>query len=376
MIRTIKKIYEGNILKKDGVIGVGLGYKIKDGEITDKKCINVFVKEKKNRDLLKRKDVVPKRLLGFFQTDVIDAGGEFKDMSAWRKKHRPLRIGASCSWEGLTACSNGLPLYTDKNWVMMNKHCLNPHGSKEGDRVLQPAPADGGTKKDTVGYLTKYFFPVSSKKKDNIDVALYELIEEMEEVDVVGREYIPETRYLNKGDLLKDIEGGGRTIGKDVTGIIISIDMTAKVRGEENGKNVVRQFKNCVLSLNSDGDNPIVMGGDSSSPRFVDDRPLLQTFAGSEVAAIFNQTQKSIDWFKKEFGLNLKLKKPMKKEGYIALDRRYCTDKKVITNYGLNFRKEPGLDGEIITTLNKGAKFEILEYAGYNDKYHWVKIKI
>ena len=370
MIKLIKAIYKNRLLDKKFVNGVGIGYKIKDGEITDKKCIIVTVTEKIKKDFLKESDLVPKKLLGLFQTDVVEVG----DLQAmWRDKHRPVKMGSSCSWEGLTACSTGLPIW-DRNgnpYLMMNGHCVWADGkAKVGDRVLQPAPADGGTKDDKIGEVTD----MNAKREGNdaIDLSVVKLTEEVLQEDVAGHTYTPKTRYLKQSDLLKKVKGGGRTIGERREGVITSIDFTAQVRN--NNGDVVR-YEDCVLSLNADPDgDAIVKGGDSSSIRFVDNMPLVQTFAGSAVAAIFNQTQKSLDYAEAIWDKKFSLKKPEEPiEGYLVLHREYLTGDETLVN--LNIRKKPEIGDNIIKTLPKGTKLNIISYEGYKDDYHWVKVK-
>lgn len=373
MIKLILWIYKNIILSKKNVNGVGTGYRIKDGKITKDKCIIVGVKHKQPLEELKLEDVVPKSIMGV-GVDVLDVG-DIKLM--WKKKHRPMKLGASACWEGLTACSFGLPLYTETDkYVLMNQHCTNPHGSKPGDALVNPSPVDQANDQINlkIGEINEIYFPVSHKRTDNIDLALPVLSTECEHRDVEGVSYIPETRKLTNRDLLKNIWGGGRTLGERRKGIIISIDFEATVRGIYNGNTVYIKFPDCVLSLNSDGENPIVRAGDSSSVRFVDDRPLLQTFAGSEVAAIFNQTARSIEWIEKEFGMKLYLEPQEKLEGYVALDRQFLDGEKTLVN--LNLREKTGTRAKVIRVLSKGTKVEIIEYAVFKDGYHWVKVRI
>ena len=376
MIKLIKAIYKNKLFNKKFVNGVGIGYKIKDGEITDKKCIIVTVTEKKKKDFLKESDLVPKKLLGLFQTDVVEVG-ELKTM--WRDKHRPVKMGSSCSWEGLTACSTGLPIWdrSGNPYLMMNGHCIWADGkAKVGDRVLQPAPADGGTKDDEIGRVTDMNYNISSADPDNIDLSIVKLNKEVAQEDVTGRKYIPETRYLTSRDLLKFIEGGGRTLETTRRGQVIAIDFEARVNGEDG----VRHYKDCVMSLNSDEDgNPVVMGGDSSSIRFIDNKPLVQTFAGSPLVAIFNQTQKSLDYAEVEWGKEFKLQKPKEKtEGYVALgnwldfrgDRIYTKPRPNRPR----LRSTPEIADNTIKLMPGGSELELLECMGKNDGYFWFKV--
>lgn len=375
-IKLVEYLFEDILFRKKNVNGVGVGLKAKDGRFTDNLCVFVTVEKKEELSELDKKDVIPERFFGF-QTDVFPIG-KLEEKSDWRGRHRPRKLGASCSWEGLTACSDGLPIW-DKNdpddelgYTLANGHCIYAHGRADvGDQVLQPSPNDGGKKdEDKVGEVTDMNFEMSADLDDNIDMSIFKNTVKMDRENVAGTTYIPETRYLNEGDVGKEVEGGGRTVGKEVTGILINIDFTAQAR-DDNGN--IRKYKQCALALNSDTEgNHIVLGGDSSSIRFVDNMPLLQTFLGSEIAAVFNQVQKSLDYAKKEWGKEFVLTPPEKKhEGYVAVNPEWLTDEEVSTR--LNLRETPGIKDNIIKTLPEGAKIET--DADYEDGHFWIKVR-
>ena len=372
-LKKIKEQYENDLLSKNNVVGVGIGKKNGIGDL----CILVAVTEKIDISKLDKNDLIPKKIEKYFKTDVI-AVGNLEQLNEWKDEHRPVKLGASCCWEGLTACSSGLPIYDEngEQYVLMNNHCISANGkAKIGDSVLQPGPSDGGG--DKVGEVTKMNFPVNSENEDNIDMSIFKATKEFIHEDVAGNKYIPETRFLDENDLLKDIIGGGRTVGQISKCISISIDFTARVGGTENGKRVIRYFKDCVLALNVDTydtDRAVVYGGDSSSIRFMDNKPLVQTFAGSELVAIFNQTAKSLNYAEEIFEKKFTLKKEEEPIiGYIAMNESFATDHETLVN--LNFRNEPKIENNIIKVLNKGTKIKVLEYAGYSSGYFWLKIE-
>lgn len=381
ILKKLIGIYGDKILDKKNVTGIGVGYKIKNGKATNKLCITVGVKEKIDVDQLADEDLIPEKLVGLFQTDVLPTG-ELKMLSAWREKCRPVRVGSSMCNENLTACSTGLPVYSkEKNFVMNNSHCSHPDFGNVGDKILQPGPADGGTAEDHFATATKYFYDRDPSDDDNIDVALDELVVDMVHKDVSGREYEPETRRLNERDILKDIEGGSRNWdSKDEkrTGIIIAVDFVARVKSDRG----LLQFKDCVLAVNGskeDKDIPIVEGGCSSSIRFVDNKPLLQTFAGSTIAAVFNQTKKSLDFFEDKFNLDLQLTPPERKEeveGYIAINPKWQGENKIKTPLGQVLRNSPGVGNNRIGKLPEGTEFEEVDQKHeYASGYRWMKVK-
>lgn len=385
----IKELYKNYLKKRQNVVGIGTGLKVKNGEVTSEKCILVGVSNKKLSSQIQKKDLIPKKILGV-PTDVIEVG-ILEHM--WKKKHRPLKLGASCCWEKLTACSAGLPLYDKEGnpYMLMNKHCVVPDDikgvSKPGDAVLNPSPLDGGRAEDKVGEVTDIYFPVSSKRKDNIDVALVKLDAPMKHEDVVGTKYIPKTRrlienILPSGDVLKTIFGGGRTLGTVKTSTpIISVNFEAGVWGVENGQRVVRYFPNSVLVLNKSKEGgPCVLGGDSSSIRFIDGMPLVQTFSGSDTVACFNQVQLSLDWIYNTFGLELFLEPPAitPKTYYVSAGMEWYVEPplKTKTTVRLNLRTEPRVHkSTYIRTLPVGTEIEVIKYIGEIDGYEWLEIK-
>jgi hypothetical protein len=384
--KVVANLYKNYLLSKKNVNGFGVGMKIKDGKITDEECILVGVKKKGK---VSPENMIPKTLLGV-KTDVIETGNlEYM----WRKKHRPLKMGASACWKGLTACSAGLPVY-DKNgqpYLLMNRHCIVPDDnrgiSQTGDAVLNPSPTDGGKLADRIGEVTEIVFPVSSKRNDNIDVALVKLDEPMKHEDVVGTKYKPETRLLKEalmpnGDVLKTIFGGGRTLGTVKTSApIISVAFTAGVWGVEDGKRVVRYFPNSVLVLNESKEGgACVLGGDSSSIRFIDGMPLVQTFSGSDTVACFNQVQRSLDWIEATYGLELFLEAPTEKKYYVSAGKNWYIEPKpgtYKTKVRLNLRTEPRVHpSTLVKTLPIGTNIEIVRYIGRVGEWEWCEVLI
>lgn len=358
--------------KLDKGYGIGTGVKIRDGKITNEKCIIVGVKKKKDLSLLTKDEVVPKSVLGV-KTDVVEVG----DLELmWRKKHRPMKVGASCCSEKVTACSFGLPIYDENGdpYVLMNRHCIAPKGYKIGDLIVNPSPVDG--KPERIGVLTEIIYP--KQLTDNIDVAVAKLDKAPLHEDVEGNTYIPKTRRLTNSDLLKSFIGGSRTLGdvRESVGII-SIDFEAQVRDESG---VIERYPDCVLALNVEKgtERPIVMGGCSSSIRFIDNMPLVQVFAGSELVGVLNQTQISLDWIEKTFGKKFYLEPPVEQSYYIAAGKEWYIEPptETKTTVRLNLRSEPRVhQSTLIRTLPIGTQIKVVENLGGKD-YQWLKIQL
>ena len=374
---------------KKNFSGIGYGIQLKDKKPTDKKGILVGVYKKEEEKDLDPSDVIPKEIDGH-ETDVIEL--DLKHLN-WRSKHRPIRLGASCCHEDLTACSFGLPLFVEnildeapkevKDYfeigdpcVMLNAHCGSPEGAEVGDAIVNPSPVDG--KEERIGEVSPIMFKRRFDSEDNLDTMVAKLEEEPLLEDVEGHGYDKETRWLDEGDILKEIKGGSRTINERRTGVIISVDFMGRANSEIEGRRGVLNYEDCVLVFNESKEGgAFVKGGCSSSVRFVDNKPLTQVFLGDKTIGVMNQVQKSLDKIKEDFGVVFSLE-PIDLEdieGYVAISHTF--QGKNESKVRLNVRSEPGVNSKIIKTLNEGDKFkEVDNKFTYVDGYRWMKIKL
>ncbi len=368
--KLVANLYKGSIKRKKNVNGVGVGVKVKDGKITNEECILVGVKKKQKT--ISDKDKIPSTIMGV-KTDVVETG---EITHYWRKKHRPMKIGASCCWVGLTACSAGLPVYgkDGQPYLLMNKHCVAPFGAKVGDAVVNPSPLDG--KPERIGEVTEIFFPEHYDRKDNIDYALVKLDEPMLHEDVAGNKYMP---VLRDPQPLQKITKGSRTIQAVRTSSpILSVDFEATVRGKDGN---IYTYPNSVLTLNTDENgNSIVEGGCSSSIGFIAGRPSVQTFAGSPLVGVFNKIQNTLDDIYMRFGLELLLEPPVEKTYYVAAGKEWYVELplgKTKTKVRLNLRNSPKVHPTtLVRTLPKGTEIEVLKNIGVRDNWEWLEVKL
>lgn len=75
-ISKIKKKYESKLMSYPNVVGVGIGFRERNGKLTGEKCIVVNVKKKIDPENLKKKEIIPKELDGV--PVVVKETGEFK----------------------------------------------------------------------------------------------------------------------------------------------------------------------------------------------------------------------------------------------------------------------------------------------------------
>ena len=162
----IKERYQDSILKKENVVGVGIGFKKMKGRRTDTLSVVVLVDKKLPLSALKEKDVVQKELDGVL-TDVQEIGiVEALNTKVFQPridKWRPAPGGVSIGHYRGSSGTLGVAV-TDRRLgerlILSNNHVLAYNGARIGDPVLQPGPFDGGKKQDEIAELYR-FVPLS-----------------------------------------------------------------------------------------------------------------------------------------------------------------------------------------------------------------------
>lgn len=172
-IRRAKAAAEQDLLKIDGVTGVGVGEKIKGNKRIGVACIRVYVKKKLSKSRLSKDALIPDEINGF-PTDVIErefvlhpakvALSDFHpqlDTTRYATLTGGASIGPCRSVDGyIFVGSLGLVVEdndTGDRMMLSNFHvmCIDD-GWSAGDTMCQPARNDGGTcPADVVGQLTR-----------------------------------------------------------------------------------------------------------------------------------------------------------------------------------------------------------------------------
>jgi hypothetical protein len=156
--REVKGAYVHDLLSKRNVVGVGLGYKISQGVRTDELSLIVSVTHKVDLSALVAEDLVP-RALGGVKTDVVETGVLRAFQLGPRDRWRPVvPPGVSLGHYRITAGTFGcLVRRGGEVFILSNNHVLADvnHG-QQGDNILQPGPADGGTAGDPIATLADY----------------------------------------------------------------------------------------------------------------------------------------------------------------------------------------------------------------------------
>lgn len=177
----LSKMCRRNLMKKPNVIGVGMGCRHKNGQMTDVPAIVVLVSKKIPREDLHLNAVVPRSVRGNI-VDVIEIGevrllgqevGQFEENSAAAgsrlRRYRPAPGGVSVGHFKISAGTlgaavkekgGGRRLILSNNHVLANTSAGNDGRSAIGDAVLQPGAYDGGTANTDTFALLKRFVPL------------------------------------------------------------------------------------------------------------------------------------------------------------------------------------------------------------------------
>ncbi len=161
--RAAKEKFEGVLLGKPNVVGVGVAKKRVGGKETDEPCVVVFVEKKVPNSQLRKKDQVPETV-GGVKTDVIETG-EIRALGLSTPEDvgrtarlRPAPGGVSIGHVRITAGTLGAVVRRGgERFVLSNNHVLaNSNDAARGDAILQPGPADGGGGDDRIAVLESF----------------------------------------------------------------------------------------------------------------------------------------------------------------------------------------------------------------------------
>jgi len=154
----------------DGVVGVGKGYKVINGEKTKIMSHIILVEKKLPINELHYTQIMPRNINGL-QTDIIGVGKIFAYENTERV--RPVVGGVSVGHKNITAGTVATLVYdgeTSEPLLLSNNHVLAMSNDAEiGDEIYQPGPADGGTVDDMMANLFKYI-PIKFSTPDIPDI--------------------------------------------------------------------------------------------------------------------------------------------------------------------------------------------------------------
>src|SRR2546427_5312708 len=266
---------------KANVIGVGIGKKVVAGEETEDPAVIVFVERKLPEPQLRKKDIVPKTL-DEVKTDVVETG-RLKAQAAMAggrtrtDRWRPAPGGVSLGHIRITAGTlGGVVRVGGRRVVLSNNHILaNSNAARIGDPILQPGPADSGTRDDTIATLERFveihfddaqaggwmlrlavrlgIRPAQVSQRNLVDAGIAKPLRD----DLVSDTILDVPRTPGMGDVTvgTPVKKSGRTTGV-TEGKILATDATVQVDYDRN----VATFTDQLVA------GPMFHGGGSGPP--------------------------------------------------------------------------------------------------------------
>ncbi|MCD3193767.1 hypothetical protein G8S49_03875 [Clostridium botulinum C] len=284
-------------LNKKNVVGIGLGYKMKKGFYTSQLCIQVYVTRKLTRNIINSQNLVPDMYKGIL-TDVIETG-IFKSNSLTGKVRPTLGgyiIGNEYKLDsgGTLGC-----LVTDGKdlFILSNNHVLASNNAAPiGTKIIQPSYDDGGSlKTDVVAILSKF---VPKKPMETFrnptnyaDCAIAKIINKSLASPKIALVGLPQEPIIAK--LNQSVKKVG-AVTELTTGIIIGINVTAKMNSFSTGKTFL--FKNQIATSSMSD------GGDSGALLLDDNNHVLGLLlGGGKIRTVYNP----INYILKELNVRL-----------------------------------------------------------------------
>jgi len=296
-IVQVKDTREPEILEREGVTGVDVGYKYVDGKKTDELAIRVYVQKKKPPAELSRSERIPKTMNGV-KTDVIERTFVLQpyrirldeiEIKADTNHYDPLKGGTSigpCRAVGGYVYAGTLgAIVKDRDsgdpMLLSNFHvmCVDD-GWSVGDDMTQPSRVDGGhCPADTVGALQRASLAGSTAGGGpGVDcaVASHDARDYACEIIDIG-----EVKGVATATVDMPVRKRGRTTGLTY-GTVDTVDLTVKI-DYGDGLGDVTLTKQIGIDVDPDKSAKIGDHGDSGSVVVNDDNEVVGLyFAGSD----------------------------------------------------------------------------------------------
>ena len=197
-IFTVKNDHKDLFLSKQNVIGLGAGYKNKEGSNTGDLCLVTLVTRKVPKVDISAADLVPEEINGI-KTDVIEVGW-VRTLASRITNVRPAPGGVSIGHYKVTSGTLGCVVrdkVNGKKLILSNNHVLaNNNDAKLGDPILQPGTLHGGkVETDKIAELYK-FQPIKYGTEQNPPTALNKFANLLNKIG----------KYLNSQQILQVIK--------------------------------------------------------------------------------------------------------------------------------------------------------------------------
>jgi hypothetical protein len=157
---SVQQRVQEELLAKRNVVGVAVGSRNADGEVTDIPAVVALVERKLPLAALSVSDTVPETINGI-RTDVYEVGFLQAQQNPTDRFRPVIPSGVSIGHYKVTAGTLGMIVRdrtTDERLILSNNHVLaNSNEAVAGDPILQPAAMDGGKNPgDIVAHLERF----------------------------------------------------------------------------------------------------------------------------------------------------------------------------------------------------------------------------
>ncbi|KEI10486.1 hypothetical protein Z957_01750 [Clostridium sp. K25] len=284
-------------LNKSNVVGIGCGYKIKNGFYTNQLCIQVFVSKKLPLNELNTNDLIPSIYKGI-PTDIKETGG-FTACSL-TQKIRPTPGGYSISNEYNNEYSGTLGcLVTDNKdlFLLSNSHVLAIFNQAPlGTKIIEPSNEFGGNPKtDTIATLVRYikirFIENYDMPFNYTDCGIAKIIDKSLVSPEIALTGIP--KGVSNPKLNQPIKKVG-AISELTTGVITSIHNTLTVNYHDIKKSAIFKEQIFTSFMAEHGDSGAILLDQSNNV-------IGLLMSGSKNTSVFNP----IDTVLKQLNVNL-----------------------------------------------------------------------
>src|SRR5687768_4037400 len=278
LVRYAQELNQESLFGYPNVIGVGAGFRERDGKLTSEVVVQVFVDRKIPRPQLSALHVIPERVPGFegatVRTDVIETTVPEAQQDTTR--YRPVPGGCSIGPEasvsagtlGGWACDNR----DDTIVLLSNNHVIsNLDTMPVLRRIVQPGRFDGGVLPgDVIGALKRHIAvntvanppPAGTVIPTSVVDAAIGSIDAGVDIDHDVLQIGPAIYELRAPALNMNVQKRGRTTRLTTNGRITSVGMTFSCTYRNRTR--ISQIQNAFRISSTDG-NVFSSPGDSGS---------------------------------------------------------------------------------------------------------------
>jgi hypothetical protein len=169
-----------SLLPEHNVVGIGVGPKVVEGQLTDVLAVRIYVMSKILKEALPENLLLPKEVAGI-PVDVIETGEPRLAQQAGpnRQRLRPFQPGSSIGFAApnpairMAGTLGALVRDANGTYLLSNNHVIAAEGQiRAGAPIFQPGTLDGGHPPgDRVASMAR-FVPISPLQPNLVDAAL------------------------------------------------------------------------------------------------------------------------------------------------------------------------------------------------------------